>query len=247
MLTSRELDSISACVHRINDQLLAYNTAKSEHQLLRLQNLESRGLAKKSLEAQLRLKTQEKIEKARVGLHSQIELLQLLKGSTLDEIPYDVQKALTISFPGDSFAELREQFELERDIAISPGGQLTTFTPDDGTPALAAFDREATIVDTLDANMLLGLDVYALKFDSCAKVAFSDADTEEAEYSPDDDELEEISDDDWVKFDGEEAKEVKVSTDSYGKKKNTITIPFVDEIGLTRIGPQPRSPAIQIK
>jgi hypothetical protein len=123
-------DSVSTCVRRINDQLRAYNTAKLENQLLRSEIANSSGPAKTDLEAQLQLKAQEKTEQARIGLNAQIELLQLLRGSTLDVISLNVQEAMAISFPGERFSELRNQFELDRDIAISPSGQLTAIALD---------------------------------------------------------------------------------------------------------------------
>jgi hypothetical protein len=122
-------NDINGLARLINEQFLAHDNAKFDCQALRLQATSSSGPAKTDLEAQLRLRIQERKDLARSGLNSQIELLQLLRGSGWTRIPFNIRTALDKTFPESGLTELQDQVQLGRETTISPSGQLVASNP----------------------------------------------------------------------------------------------------------------------
>jgi hypothetical protein len=118
-------------------------------------------------------------------------------------------------------------------------------------------DLEGSDDETLYSSASLRQSTHllgVLKLNSFTKVAFNDADDEESECSLNNDELQNLLDDDLAGSDEGEDVEVdllvNLSTNLLSpprRRKSTILKLFVDKIGLTRIGPQPHSPAVQVK
>lgn len=122
-------NNINTCANRINQHFHTYTDITSDIRLLRAQIMESSGPDKQDLEAMLQIRIQEKTDEARAALNTQIQLLNLVVGSGWNTIPFNIRTALNRIFSGDGLAEMRERFELERDIAISDDGQLAGSNP----------------------------------------------------------------------------------------------------------------------
>ncbi|PTB35159.1 hypothetical protein M441DRAFT_32170 [Trichoderma asperellum CBS 433.97] len=122
-------NDINTCARRISQHLDTYNAIKSDINDLRAQIIESSGPDKQNLEAVLQIRTQEKTDEARAAINTQIQMLNLVVGSGWTRIPFNIRTALNRIFSGDGLAELRERFELGRDLAISDNGELAGPNP----------------------------------------------------------------------------------------------------------------------
>lgn len=122
-------NDINACARRITEHFHTCNTITSDIQDLRGQITASSGPDKQDLGAMLLIRTQEKTDEAHAALNTQVQLLNLVVGSGWNVVPFNIRAALNRIFSGESLAELRERFELERDLAISDNGQLAGSNP----------------------------------------------------------------------------------------------------------------------
>lgn len=117
-------NNINTCASRINQQFRTYNVVISDIRDLRVEITRTSGPDKQDLETLLQMRTEEKTDRARNALNTQIQLLNLVVGSGWATVPPHIQTALNRIFSGDGLAELRERFEAERDAVISDDGQL---------------------------------------------------------------------------------------------------------------------------
>lgn len=77
----------------------------------------------------LEIRIQDKSDEVRAGINAQIELLNLLKDSKWITVPGNILTELNRIFSGKGLDQLREQFEFERDAAISGEGRLGGSNP----------------------------------------------------------------------------------------------------------------------
>lgn len=77
----------------------------------------------------LEIRIQDKSDEVRAGINAQIELLNLLKDSKWITVPGNILTELNRIFSGKGLDQLREQFEFDRDAAISGEGRLGGSNP----------------------------------------------------------------------------------------------------------------------
>lgn len=143
-------NDINTCARRISQHLDTYNAIKSDINDLRAQIIESSGPDKQNLEAVLQIRTQEKTDEARAAINTQIQLLNLVVGSGWTRIPFNIRTALNRIFSGDGLAELRERFELGRDLAISDNGELAGPNPNGMSSFHSSYSFYILTVGSLD-------------------------------------------------------------------------------------------------
>lgn len=77
----------------------------------------------------LGLRMQERSDEARAGINAQMELLNMVKSSGWTTVPGNIRTELNRTFLGNGLDQLREQFEVDRDAAISDDGRLGRSNP----------------------------------------------------------------------------------------------------------------------
>lgn len=117
-------DIYHACARRVTEHHLACKSIIEDIQNIRQQISGSSSPEKQNLEAMLEIRMQEKSDESRAGLNAQIDLLNLLKDSDWITVPGNIRTELNRIFPGNGLDQLREQFEFDRDAAISGDGRL---------------------------------------------------------------------------------------------------------------------------
>lgn len=122
-------DIYKACARRITEHHLACKSITDDIRAIRIQISGSTGPEKQNLEAMLEIRIQDKSDEARAGINAQIDLLNLLKDSKWITVPGNILTELNRIFSGNGLDQMREQFEVDRDAAISGDGRLGGSNP----------------------------------------------------------------------------------------------------------------------
>lgn len=291
---------IEDCVFRVDGHFAEHSLATSGCQSLhRLLESTTTGILARKWETELAQKTRESSEQAAAGLNAQIELLQLLKGAPSPDYPLYIKATLNKTFLGDDIAELRQQYESDRDAFITPVSLPSTTrqtrsqarvakrllvetiredvtkalldTPvvkkprHNNTQKLALPQTPAPLssrrlshlsgADLLSHHLPLPATPKALslptgprrssRLTTVSKVNFAEAafgDAEDFKYNGNGDEAEAVNDGEADDLLGDDTSRLPGLVNN----ERFVETPFVDERGLTRIGPQPKAPAIQV-
>lgn len=122
-------DIYKACARRVTEHHLACKSITDDIRAIREQVSGSSGPEKQNLEAMLEIRMQEKSDESRAGINAQIDLLNLVKDSDSTTVPGNILTELNRIFSGKGLDQLREQFEVDRDAAISGDGRLGRSNP----------------------------------------------------------------------------------------------------------------------
>ncbi|KAM0512861.1 hypothetical protein ACHAPE_008495 [Trichoderma viride] len=246
-------DIYKACARRVTEHHLACKSITDDIRAIREQVSGSSGPEKQNLEAMLEIRMQEKSDESRAGINAQIDLLNLVKDFDSTTVSGNILTELNRIFSGKGLDQLREQFEFDRDAAISGDGRLGRSNPNATLPT-NAFPLPAQIPPPSNGPRRSPRVSAAPEGDYFNDLADTRDDTEN---SPEDVEPEDSSDDDLMSVnDIDEMFNDLEEADAEDNGPSTATaIPvgsdkykhFTDENGRIRIGPQPMAPSVHVK